>query len=110
VVLVSVPSKQTLDPIYDRDLGSKVTKEQHEEIMNRFGIFKCWFIYHYQSNGANNKIFAFHINKVAPKYRDQYPEDNSTEAPGLRVTFLSPTLKAPELAIPSTYSLKSLYT
>jgi len=87
-----------------------VTKEQHEEIMNRFGIFKDWFIDHYQLNGANNKLFALHIDKVAPKYRDQYPGDNNPEVPGLRATFLSPILKAPELAIPSTYSLKSFHT
>jgi hypothetical protein len=96
--------------IYDRSLGSKVTKEQHEEIMNRFGIFKNWFIDHYQVNGANNKLFALHIDKVAPKYRDQYPGNNNPEVPGLRATFLSPILKAPELAIPSTYSLKSFHT
>ncbi len=86
-----------------------MTKEQHEEIMNRLEIFKDWFIDHYQLNGANNKLFVLHIDKAAPRYRDQYPGDNNPEVPGLRPTFLSPILKAPELAIPSTYSLNLFY-
>lgn len=47
---------------------------------------------------------AIHIDRVGPKYRDQYPGDGDPDVPGLRATYLAPILGAPELAVPSKYS------
>ncbi|PYI09919.1 hypothetical protein BO78DRAFT_415092 [Aspergillus sclerotiicarbonarius CBS 121057] len=40
------------------------------------------------------------IATVKPQYRDEPPGAGSPDMPGLRATFLSPILQAPELAIP----------
>ncbi|KAH8812887.1 amidase signature domain-containing protein [Xylogone sp. PMI_703] len=81
-------------------LGKDVTLEQHEEMMNRFSVFKDWFIDRYISDESKANIVALHIDTVQAKYRDVYPGNNSPEVPGLRATYLSAILHAPELAIP----------
>ncbi|CAG8951778.1 hypothetical protein HYFRA_00005582 [Hymenoscyphus fraxineus] len=80
-------------------LGSKVTLEQYEEIMKRFLVFKKWFIDRYMQGST---LVALHIDTITPKYRDQYPGNNNPDVPGLRATYLSPILGAPELAVPIT--------
>jgi hypothetical protein len=87
----------------DRSLGREITVEQHQEILSRFSVFKNWFLDHYQLNGSHNRVFALHIDTVLPRYRDQYPGNSNPEVPGLRATYLSAILEAPELAVPSKY-------
>jgi hypothetical protein len=87
--------------IKDRSLGGKVTLEQHMEIMNHFSVFKAWFVDHYKLDRSHNTIMALHIDTVKAKYRDEYPGNSNPEVPGLRATYLSAILEAPELAIPS---------
>ncbi|KAI1131680.1 amidase signature domain-containing protein [Nemania abortiva] len=79
-------------------LGSGVSENEHQELMNRLSIFKDWFVKQYMADGAN--IIALHIDKVQAKYRDVYPSDNNPNVPGLRSPYLSAILGAPELAIP----------
>ncbi|KAI3337277.1 amidase signature enzyme [Xylariaceae sp. AK1471] len=79
-------------------LGREVSGREHGEIMNRLSVFKHWFVNQYMAEGAN--VLALHIDKVQAKYRDEYPGNNDPTVPGLRSTFLSAILGAPELAIP----------
>jgi hypothetical protein len=44
---------------------------------------------------------ALHIDSVEPRYRDEYSGNDNPEVPGLRATYLSAILGAPELALPS---------
>ena len=75
--------------------------DQHLEIMHRLSIFKAWFVDRYMVNGLHTNVIALHIDTVKPKYRDEYPGNSNPEVPGLRATYLSAILGAPELAIPS---------
>ena len=84
-----------------RSLGSEVTMEQRVEMMNRLLVFKAWFLDRYMVNGTRNNVIALHIDVVEAKYRDEYPGNSNPEVPGLRATYLSAILEAPELAIPS---------
>lgn len=68
--------------------------------MRRLDVFRTWFIEFYMSTDSET-IVALHLDKVQPKYRDQYPGDTNPEIPGLRSTHLAPILGGPELAIPS---------
>ena len=91
--------------ITDRSLGSEVTLEQHMEMTNRLSIFKAWFFDRYMVNGTHKRVIALHIDTVKARYRDEYPGNNNPEIPGLRATYLSVILEAPELAIPSKTTL-----
>ncbi|KAJ5753679.1 uncharacterized protein N7511_007832 [Penicillium nucicola] len=84
----------------NRKLGSQVTLQQHDEMMNRLSVFKAWFIDHYITNNPQTTVIALHIDKVQPRYRHQYPGKNNPNVPGIRPTFLAAILGAPELAIP----------
>lgn len=66
--------------------------------MNRLHVFKNWFINRYLAEGA---VVALHIDKIQPRYRDQYPGNNNPETPGLRAPHLAAILGSPELAVPS---------
>lgn len=47
-------------------------------------------------------LVALHLDKVQPRYRDQSQYDNDdTDVPGLRPSYLSAILETPEVAIPS---------
>lgn len=70
-------------------------------MMNRFSIFQKWFLRQYEFDDFSNNIIAIHIDTLKPKYRDENPGNSNPEVPGLRATFLSAILGAPELAIPS---------
>ena len=94
-------SRLDLELIADRSLGSEVTLEQHLEMMNRLSGFKAWFVNRYMVNGPHNTVIALHIDVVKPRYRDEYPGNSNPEIPGLRATYLSAILEAPEVAIPS---------
>lgn len=87
----------------NRILGSQVTLQEHEEMMDRLSVFKAWFVDYYM-NEPNTTIIALHIDKVQPRYRNQYPGNNNPNVPGIRPTFLAAILGAPELAIPSKSS------
>lgn len=90
----------------DRSLGSEVNADQHFEIMSHLSIFKAWFLDHYNLHGPHSSIIALHIDTVKAKYRDEYPGNSNPEVPGLRATYLSAILEAPELAIPSKLCLQ----
>lgn len=75
--------------------------KEHEEVMHRFKVFKAWFIDRYMLIGSRNNGMALHIDAVKPRYRDEYPGNSNPEVLGLRATYLSAIVAAPELAIPS---------
>ncbi|KAJ3564184.1 hypothetical protein NPX13_g7932 [Xylaria arbuscula] len=81
-------------------LGGEVSDREHQELMHRLSIFKDWFIKQYLMNRTS--LVALHIDKAQAKYRDIYPGDADPNVPGLRSTYLSAILGAPELAIPIT--------
>ncbi|KAK0511028.1 hypothetical protein JMJ35_006580 [Cladonia borealis] len=81
-------------------IGSDVTLEQHMEMMHRFSVFKAWFVDRYMVSRTRKNVIALHIDTVKARYRDEYPGNNNPEVPGLRATYLSVILEAPELAIP----------
>ena len=70
-------------------------------MMKRLSIFKEWFFHQYDVGRSSNNIMAIHIDTIKPRYRDEYPGNSNPEVPGLRPTYLSAILGAPELAIPS---------
>ena len=107
MVLVGIqdPSKPYLELIIDRTIGSDVTLEQHMEMMNRLSVFRAWFVDRYIVNGTHKNVIALLIDTVKARYRDEYPGNNNPEVPGLRATYLSVILEAPELAIPSKRTL-----
>ena len=70
-------------------------------MMKRFSVFREWFLRQYALGDFSNNIMAIHIDTIKPKYRDEYPGNSNPEVPGLRATYLSAILGAPELAIPS---------
>ncbi|KAJ9664016.1 hypothetical protein H2198_000519 [Neophaeococcomyces mojaviensis] len=82
------------------ELGQKITPEEHQEVMDRFSIFRAWFSETYFSDNTKTTVFFNHIDKIQPRYRDQYPGNNNPVVPGLRATYLASILKAPELAVP----------
>ncbi|RHZ70336.1 hypothetical protein CDV55_108201 [Aspergillus turcosus] len=86
-------------------LGKEVDIEQHVEIMNRLSIFRSWFLEHFMPKRPHNTLVAMHIDAVKPRYRDEYPGNSNPVVPGLRATYLSAILRAPELAIPSSASM-----
>lgn len=90
-----------------RNLGSQVTTAQHTDLMSRLSIFQTWFLNHYNLTPSSNNMMAIHIDTIKPKYRDEYPGNANPEVPGLRPTYLSAILGAPELAIPSEGTFKS---
>lgn len=45
------------------------------------------------------------VDAVGPSYRDEYPGLPTEPVPGLRTTYLSPIVGAPELVIPSMFGL-----
>ncbi|KAI1258681.1 amidase signature domain-containing protein [Xylariaceae sp. FL1019] len=65
------------------EIGREVSDDQHQEVMNRLSVFRKWFIERYMSSESTI-----------------YPGDNNPNVPGLRATYLSAILGAPELAIP----------
>lgn len=73
--------------------------------MDRFSIFRAWFSETYFSDNTKTTVFFNHIDKIQPRYRDQYPGNNNPVVPGLRATYLASILKAPELAVPSKLSI-----
>ncbi|PWY85828.1 amidase signature enzyme [Aspergillus sclerotioniger CBS 115572] len=81
-------------------LGKDVTGEDYPELRNRLAIFRNWFLEQYLQDRPRNTLIAMHIDTVRPKYRDEYPGANNPDVPGLRATYLSAILQAPELAIP----------
>ena len=86
---------------FHRNLGSQITSGQHAEIMHRLSVFKQWFFRQYNFGPLSHNLMAIHIDTVKPRYRDEHPGNSNPEVPGLRATYLSAILEAPELAIPS---------
>jgi len=93
--------KLMLEP---RQSGSQVSEAQYQETSERISIFKDWFLKEYMGDGERSSILVLPISNVTPNYRDVYPGAPSPAATGLRTTYLSPYLGAPELAIPSMFS------
>lgn len=84
-----------------REIGQRVTTEQHDEVLRRFDVFKSWFEHEYMDPREGATLVIFPIDTVKPRYRDQYPGNADPTVPGIRNTFISPILRAPELTIPS---------
>lgn len=95
------PTNTILFSHRNRHLGSQATSEQHVEMMKRISVFKEWFFHQYDVGASSNNIMAIHIDTIKPKYRTDYPGNSNPDVPGLRATYLSAILGAPELAIPS---------
>ncbi|OJJ41890.1 hypothetical protein ASPWEDRAFT_292279 [Aspergillus wentii DTO 134E9] len=82
------------------DVGSKVDITQYQEVSRRIAVFRIWFTNKYMHTDSRPSIFILPISEVAPNYRDVYPGVPKEPSTGLRTTYLSPALGAPELAIP----------
>jgi hypothetical protein len=67
----------------------------------RLLVFKEWFLQNYMKIQEQDSILVLPISSVKPDYRDTYPGVRTKPSSGLRPTYLSPYLGAPELAIPS---------
>ena len=69
--------------------------------MNRFSVFKAWFLERYMSHETHDTIIALNLDSATAKYRDEYPGKVRPFVHGLRASYLAPILGAPELAVPS---------
>jgi hypothetical protein len=87
-----------------RELGAQVTQEQHADMNERLLVFRQWFLEHYMKVHEKDSILILPISTVKPDYRDAYPAARKSPSSGLRPTYLSPYLGAPELVIPSKSS------
>ncbi|KAF2450877.1 amidase signature enzyme [Karstenula rhodostoma CBS 690.94] len=82
-------------------LGSEVSSEQRNDMKSRIETFRTWFLKHYMKPDEQGTIIVLPISDVKPNYRDAYPaQTNGRATPGLRTTYLSPYVGAPELALP----------
>ncbi|KAF2676242.1 amidase signature enzyme [Lentithecium fluviatile CBS 122367] len=82
------------------DLGADVSQEQNDEMNKRILKFKEWFLREYIKADEEDFIIILPISDVKPNYRDVYPGKPNAAGTGLRTTYLSPYLGAPEIAIP----------
>ncbi|KAF2124976.1 amidase signature enzyme [Dothidotthia symphoricarpi CBS 119687] len=80
--------------------GANVTQAQHDDMDERLRIFKDWFLEKYMKVNEQDSVLIFPISDVRPNYRDTYPGLSKEPSTGLRSTYLSPYLGAPELGIP----------
>lgn len=69
--------------------------------MTRFAIYKDWFLREILKSDKQNAIMVLPIEMLEPRYRDLPPAVPSVPPTGLSVLFLSPTIGAPELVVPS---------
>jgi hypothetical protein len=85
-----------------RKMGSGVSQEQHDDMNRRLETFKNCFLEEYMKIENQDTIVVLPISGVNPNYRDEYPGlPKSQAARGLRTTYLSPYIGAPEITIPS---------
>lgn len=54
-------------------IGSTVTKEQHQEAMQRMDVYKQWFLKVVMQSGVKNSFVVMQSEDVGPKYRDDLP-------------------------------------
>ena len=82
-----------------------MTEEEAKDMSKRISVFKKWFLEGYMKVGEQDAVLVLPISGVTPNYRDEYPGRSSGRKPrqGLRPTYLSPYIGAPELAIPSKF-------
>lgn len=52
------------------DVGSKVSREEHEEAMRRMDVYKDWFSETIMQVGKSNSFVVMQSEDVIPKYRD----------------------------------------
>jgi hypothetical protein len=82
--------------------GSGVCQEQHNDMNRRLETFKNCFLEEYMKIEKQDTIVVLPISGANPNYRDEYPGlPKSQAARGLRTTYLSPYIRAPEHTIPS---------
>ena len=72
--------------------------------MRRFKVYREWFLEHVMNEGRRNTLVILPIEELETRYRDE-PQPSPGKPPrGLSVLFLSPTLGAPEIVVPSEYA------
>lgn len=84
-----------------RNIGQKTTATEHQEMVKRIQIFKSWFLDYYMRVDEQDSIIVMPVDEVHPNFRDEYIKLPVAPVPGLRTTYLSPFIGAPELVIPS---------
>ncbi|KAJ4357191.1 uncharacterized protein N0V89_001766 [Didymosphaeria variabile] len=82
-------------------LGSEVSSKERDDMNNRIQTFRTWFLKHYMKSDEQDTIIILPISQVKPNYRDAFTSQIGKKATtGLRTTYLSPYVGAPELAVP----------
>ncbi|KAF2110416.1 amidase signature domain-containing protein [Lophiotrema nucula] len=90
------------------EVGQNTTQAEHDDMTKRMEIFREWFFHSYMPIHRLEAILVLPVGTVQPNYRDTYSGVPETVTPGLRTTYLSPILGAPELSVPiSQVSFKS---
>lgn len=88
-----------------RGLAALVGKSQRDEAMERFRVFKTWFLDHIMAASKRNTLVILPIENLEPRYRDEPQHPPVNPPTGLSNLFISPSLGAPELVVPgSLYS------
>ncbi|KAL8948507.1 MAG: hypothetical protein Q9222_005310 [Ikaeria aurantiellina] len=55
------------------DVGSRISREEHEEAMRRMKVYKEWFLGTVMQVGERNSFVVMQSEDVSPKYRDDPP-------------------------------------
>ena len=69
--------------------------------MERLSVFRVWFLHQYGLDNSSSNVVATYIDKIKPKYWDEYRGNDNPDVPGLRAPYLAAILGALEFAVSS---------
>ncbi|KAL9597860.1 MAG: hypothetical protein Q9219_004881 [cf. Caloplaca sp. 3 TL-2023] len=81
------------------NVGSKVSREEHEEAMGRMKVYKDWALHRILQVGKRSPLVMMQSEDVTPKYRDDPPPL------GFPYSILSSAVKLTRFTESSTFSL-----
>lgn len=101
-------------------MGSKISREEHEEAMRCMNVYKDWFLDKVMQVGKKHSFVVMQSEDVIPRYRDDPPPSVSPPSftlqsgahiscrgysiqPAWHQWWLSPILVAPEIVIPGDF-------
>ena len=81
-------------------IGSAITREEHEDAMLRMNVYKLWFLESVMQVGKKNTMVVMQSEDVEPKYRKDPPPPYYIQD-AWHQWWLSPVLGAPEIVLPA---------
>jgi len=81
-------------------IGRLINKDQRDEALRRFDVFREWFLDNILKPKEQKAIMLLPIEMLEPRYRDDPPGAPSVPPKSINVLYLSPALLGPELVVP----------